>query len=557
MTAPLVPLFVFFILSPPLHGAAEETRAGAIGTRKGFLEAPQEESSEAGDHPATGIWKGTVRGSGLFVPEEGLPIRLWVAEEPENGEGLGVTLAIQGFDLQEAAATYESEARTLRFECTAPNGIPILYEVGLDGEKARGSARSTGFKIALELERLTTAVFAEQPAPSTPVDPKTLTTDDWRADLDYLRDHLPQVHLDAFHRITKGEWHTAVGDLRGRIEEYESERIAVAMARIVARIGDSHTGLHWRETGNFQSFPVRVLLFEGGVHVVAVDERYGEALCARIVGIGGHPIGAVLEAVSSVFSAENEHWKRAQAPALLIVPRLLYQLGLIDSPDRLPLSLELDGERFGIILGPSGSGEWLQAPDPRFERMPRWLQRQKERYWSEVLGEEKALYFAYNSCADDPKKPMAAFLDQLIDTYEQAGAERLILDLRNNSGGNSTVLGNHIARLADHESIGGRISCLIGPRTYSSGMLNAYQLRQEADALLIGEPTGGKPNSYGEVRSFRLPHSGFKVFYSTKYFRLLKGEDPAAVLPDVEVALEAQEFFAGEDPVLEAALRAR
>jgi len=555
MTVPLVSLFVFFILGPPLHGAAEETRGGAIDTRKGFLECPQE-SGESTTHPATGIWKGTACGSGLFVPEEGIPIRLWIAENPENGDGFDVAFAIQGFDRQKTAATYEAAARMLRFRGSAPNGIPILFEVELDGEKAQGSAKSTGIKIALELERFTTAVFAEKPAPSAPVNPKTLSADDWRADLDYLRDYLPQVHLDAFHRISKGEWHAAIGDLRARIEEYDDARLAVAMAQVVARIGDAHTGLHWRETGGFHSFPVRVLLFEDGVHVVAVDERYGEALCARLLRIGDHTVEDVLKAVSSVFSAENEHWKKAQAPALLIVPRLLHQLGLIDSPDRLPLELELDGDRFGLVVERSVNGEWLQAPDPRFERIPRWLQRQKERYWFEVLGDEKALYFAYNSCAEDPSKPMSAFLDELIDSYEQTGAERLILDLRNNSGGNSTILGNHVGRLAGQEAIAGRIFCLIGPRTYSSGMLNANQLRHEADAILIGEPTGGKPNSYGEVRSFRLPHSGFKVFYSTKYFRLLK-DDPAAVLPDVAVSLGAQEFFAGEDPVLEVALRAR
>ena len=59
------------------------------------------------------------------------------------------------------------------------------------------------------------------------------------------------------------------------------------------------------------------------------------------------------------------------------------------------------------------------------------------------------------------------------------------------------------------------------------------------------------------ANAFRLPHSGFKVFYSTKYFRLRNDEDPVAVLPDIEVGLGAQECFTGEDPVLEAALRAR
>ena len=37
--------------------------------------------------------------------------------------------------------------------------------------------------------------------------------------------------------------------------------------------------------------------------------------------------------------------------------------------------------------------------------------------------------------------------------------------------------------------------------------------------IFVGEETGGKPNHFGEVRSFKLPNSGLEVSYSTKYFK--------------------------------------
>ena len=258
--------------------------------------------------------------------------------------------------------------------------------------------------------------------------------------------------------------------------------------------------------------------------------------------------------MSSVFSSENDSWKRARVPELLCVPELLHLLGLLPSGEALPLALEIEGDRFGQVVLAAGSGEWLHAPDARFEPVARWRRRQEERYWFEVLEEERAVYFAYNSCADDPRRPMSAFLDDVLDAFGDGGAERLVIDLRNNSGGNSTVLGNHMDRFRRPE-LDGRVFALIGPRTYSSGMLNAMQLRNRG-ATLVGEPTGGKPNSYGEVRSFRLPHSGLKVFYSTKYFRMLEPEDPSAVEPDVVVGSTAEEYFSGEDPVLRRALEA-
>ena len=71
----------------------------------------------------------------------------------------------------------------------------------------------------------------------------------------------------------------------------------------------------------------------------------------------------------------------------------------------------------------------------------------------------------------------------------------------------------------------------------------------DGNFILVGEPTGGKPNSYGEVRSFRLPNSGLRVMYSTKYFQMLE-TDPPAVEPDITVELTAADRFGGHDPVL-------
>ena len=39
----------------------------------------------------------------------------------------------------------------------------------------------------------------------------------------------------------------------------------------------------------------------------------------------------------------------------------------------------------------------------------------------------------------------------------------------------------------------------------------ALSLKEKAGALLVGEPTGGKPSHFGEVKSFELPVSGLSV----------------------------------------------
>jgi hypothetical protein len=55
-----------------------------------------------------------------------------------------------------------------------------------------------------------------------------------------------------------------------------------------------------------------------------------------------------------------------------------------------------------------------------------------------------------------------------------------------------------------------------------------------------------------------LPATGFVVSYSTRYWQLQETAAGASpIKPDVPVAADAEAYFAGRDPVLEAALAYR
>jgi hypothetical protein len=87
--------------------------------------------------------------------------------------------------------------------------------------------------------------------------------------------------------------------------------------------------------------------------------------------------------------------------------------------------------------------------------------------------------------------------------------------------------------------------------TFPSAILNALVLRNETAATLIGEPTAGKPNHFGEVRTLELPNSAIKVSYSTKYFRDSDDDSPS-LRPDILVEQTSADYLVGHDPVLDA-----
>src|SRR5262245_22322829 len=77
-----------------------------------------------------------------------------------------------------------------------------------------------------------------------------------------------------------------------------------------------------------------------------------------------------------------------------------------------------------------------------------------------------------------------------------------------------------------------------------------YQTWSIGVAILVGAPTGMRPNHYGEHAEFRLPNSGLRVSYSTRYYRFAADADPA-VFPDQSIEPTWTAFREGRDPVME------
>ena len=99
-------------------------------------------------------------------------------------------------------------------------------------------------------------------------------------------------------------------------------------------------------------------------------------------------------------------------------------------------------------------------------------------------------------------------------------------------------------------------SVIIGRDTFSSALLNAYAIKNKTKAVLVGEPSGGKPNCYGEVESFKLENSKVEICYSSKYYKLIKNDRILSLFPDVERVVTFRDYIEKRDPCLEYILQA-
>jgi hypothetical protein len=154
------------------------------------------------------------------------------------------------------------------------------------------------------------------------------------------------------------------------------------------------------------------------------------------------------------------------------------------------------------------------------------------------------------------------FNQEMFHVIEQNNVDKIIIDLRNNSGGNSEILNpftnNLKSYVAEHANV--KVYILVGRSTFSSGMFAIYRVKEAAPkAISVGEPTGGALDSYGEVKTFNLPNSQLPISYSTKYFEFskffdYKNDGVGTFLPDKSIQPTIVDYKNGTDVVLNYAL---
>jgi len=398
------------------------------------------------------------------------------------------------------------------------------------------------------------------PAPSRAQATNSPTADRegrWREDLKLFASEFPARHKDFKKLYSQPDFDNKMVALQKDIRTLSDSEIALRLMRLVASANVGHTTVYLPEMKlGFWPTALTLKWYSDGLAVVGAAPIYREALGMRVLQIGSMTPEQLLVEVAPYISHENDTWLREQSPAYFRNVEILKHVGAIGEDGRIKLTLaKPEGETFTLVTGPAG-------PDMKqvsmFDALPipatLYRKHRDSYYWYEYLADSRALYIQYNKCANDPKLSFKDFAADLFNFADTHRVDRVIIDLRFNGGGNSTVISPLTNGLKDRKELKSRVFVLIGRATFSSAQLNAVELRRNLRATLMGEPTGEKLHSYGDVRIIRLPNSGLNVQYCTNYFRMIKDSDPSALEPDVRVAMTLKDVLAGRDPVLEAAL---
>ncbi|MFA6335139.1 MAG: S41 family peptidase [Bacteroidales bacterium] len=385
---------------------------------------------------------------------------------------------------------------------------------------------------------------------------------DWDSDLNFLRAELPKNHYNLYSVKSEKDYFEGIEQISREVNKLSDFSIAVKLQQLIATFGDSHTMVGWSQfADNNKILPLYLLWFQDGLYIINSTEENKSILGSKILKINGTPLSIITDSLRTLVTADNNAVIKKELPKLILYVQLLEHFGFIKT-DSIDLLLENQkGELLNYSIKPS-----VMTKQNRRSFMPDSIalcyKNGRSLFVDTILRKDDTYYIQYNMCASREFPPqrfrgnpelLPSFNDfkkNIIETINNNDFDKVVFDIRFNSGGNSAPGTELIRELSTIKKINkkGKLYVIIGRETFSSAIINAMDFKNMTQAIFVGEETSGKPNHFGEIKLLQLPSSGLKIQYSTKYFKN-STLDINTITPDHIVDVSFKDFKRGHDPV--------
>jgi hypothetical protein len=386
----------------------------------------------------------------------------------------------------------------------------------------------------------------------------------WRVDLQLLAQELPRRHPAPFRWISVAQWDSAVRSLEQRLPHANRDDVLVGVLHLVALIGDAHTTVEPDSAFGERRYPLELYDFDDGLFVRRADSAHAGLVGARVLAIGRLGAADALTRVASIVSHENDWWVRAWGPMWLMNPTIVAGLGLAADREHVPLVVERGGRVDTIQLAPTSRVEAIHGASAEADAWvtmrqgppPLWEQHPDRPFWWVLDSATRTVYVAMRAVVPAPQSNSnRAQWDQIFALIDSAAPARVVLDLRENLGGNGALNRYPIQQILRRPALDrpDRLFVVIGRRTFSAGQQFTNLLEWWTQATLVGEPSGQRPSQYGDHRPLVLPNLHVTVQISTVFHQAPNEfDDRAFVPPAVYAPLTSASYRLGIDPAWQA-----
>ncbi len=401
----------------------------------------------------------------------------------------------------------------------------------------------------------------------------------WRADIATVADTIRNEHPRPFRNIDENVFDTSYEALLNDVPKLSDKEIIVRLASLVALIDDGHTrlaiprqhpeiGLEFGHTPTpapshaeleFRQLPLAFEKFDDGVFVVSAIADLAELIGREVTAIDGTPIAEAFEAVQAVTFAENSQLEILMGVDRLSLIEVLAALGISRSAEAATFDLVTpDGtfEQMSVSALPRGPLNWIGAFSDA--DTPLRLKNPNEVFWSEYVADDNVVYMQMDEISDG-EISLAEFVTKTLANADRLNA-KLVIDIRNNFGGSGGLNKTLVMALLQNNELNqyDRTFVLIGRRTFSAAQMLVNELEQYTRVSFVGEPTGSRPDHFGDPKKVRLENSGLTLRVSRLHWSSYTAFDEReAAVPDFPVNWTSGDYFAGADPALALAVSLR
>jgi hypothetical protein len=380
----------------------------------------------------------------------------------------------------------------------------------------------------------------------------------WEKDLSYLENRINELHYSPNHSITKTELSREFQNLKTKITVLNDEDIVVEIMKIVGSLGNGHNLIIPTSPNNgvLKKLPVQFYQFNDGLFIVDAEIGFEKWIGYEVDSIENTIIGEALQKTNTVNAKDNDMQKLWLGPYYLGLPDVLKGLGIVENANQVTIILkDRNGKSQKVIMNPVSwnfSG-FPKIPKLKDSEQPLYLSKTEDPYWYKLFPENNSIYVQFNVVTQKKTQSLEDFNIELRTQISKNNVQHLILDLRHNHGGNGSILPTMLKTIINFEVMNpdGNIFVLMGRETFSAAQNLLTDITKYTNAILVGEPSGSRPNHIGEAGWFKLPYSGLMGLISTQFHQTSKAEDNRKwIAPHIPVNVLSSDYFNGNDKAM-------
>lgn len=424
---------------------------------------------------------------------------------------------------------------------------------------------------------------AQAPPGSNPS--RILTAEQFHQGVQLVHQKMLERSPNPFQAFSRAQIETEVARLVGRRGPIPEGEAFIALSGLIGMLRDPHSWMSIDDDTRLFSRAVELRLwrFSDGVYVRAAASRHASLVGARIVAINGIPIDSAWQRILDGVGGGGQI-AAGRAPIYATMPEFLQALGMGQDDDTIRFTFALPGgaqvtrtipahqyqnysAAYYSAQGWTTPEGWVEPPGAR---RARWFDRRNVAFWYEYQPESRTIYAQFNIATTDPDNPWTPANDRLrpmlTELFQRAASpdvERLVIDLRNNNGGNSALWQPLVHGIIRTERLyePGRLFVVIGRLTESAAVAWASRIEGNTRAVFVGERTASPPNFFNDPAGprrerYNLPGSAINFRVANARETWSDNSDiRAAIYPDIPVALSWDDYASGRDPVMAAILR--